>query len=50
MLVTVSSDKLRDDELYRAIKGRGGRRCKDKIHKFNIENDWYKYKKDIEYK
>ena len=40
-------DKEISDALYRAITGKGSfRRFKDAIIRFDIEDEWYKYRED----
>jgi hypothetical protein len=39
------NDSEMSDTLYGLIKGHGAfRRFKDAIHKYNIADDWYKYR------
>lgn len=44
--LSIEDDKL-SNEMYSAIKGKGAfARFKEKIHRYNIENDWYDYKEN----
>jgi hypothetical protein len=42
--LSINDEQLRN-EIYSSIKGRGAfRRFKENIHRFNISNDWYRYR------
>lgn len=42
--LSIADDEIRDI-MYSSIKGRGAfRKFKDNIHKFNIAEDWYRYR------
>lgn len=43
----LQEDAKISDELYRSIKGKGAfSRFKDRIRRYNIEDEWYKYKEE----
>lgn len=44
--LSISDDEIRDN-MYRSIKGSGAfRRFKENIHRYNMAEDWYKYREE----
>jgi hypothetical protein len=44
--LSITDDEIRDS-MYRSIKGSGAfRRFKEDIHRYNMAEDWYKYRKE----